>query len=125
MRKTIGGTALVLRVSSSEGRSVARAEREANGDPFGIEVTGATESEAIERLTTWLEWQSEHTAALEALQQAERNYHRAIAGSAFGTASDGPDAVAVRRESLRSVDEARVKLDQVRQQRHHAAGDTE
>ncbi len=125
MRKTIGGTALVLRVSSSQGRFVARAEREANGDPFGIEVTGATESEAIERLATWLEWQSEHTAALEALQQAERNYHRAIAGSAFGAASDGSDAAVARRESLRSVDEARLRLDQVRGQRHRVAAETD
>lgn len=123
MRMTIGGTALVVRVSSSEGTFAARAEREANGDPFGIEATGATESESVERLTTWLEWQNEHGAALEALQQAERSYHRAIAGTAFGAASDGPDAAVVRRERLRSVDEARVKLDHVRQERPGASAD--
>ena len=125
MRMTIGGTALLLRVSSGQDGFTARAAREANGDPFGIEVTGGSESEAVERLTAWLEWQSEHAAALEALQQAERGYHRIVAGSAFGAASDGADAAAVRRESLRSVDEARVTLDHVRQQRPRAAGDTE
>jgi hypothetical protein len=122
---TIGGTALVLRVSSSDGGFTARAERETNGDPFGIDVTATTESEAIDRLTRWLEWQSEHAAALEALQVAERNYHRAIAGSAFGASTDEPDAAVARREALSSVDEARVKLDRVRLQRHRAAGDAE
>ncbi|HEY2152911.1 MAG TPA: hypothetical protein VGH34_19020 [Vicinamibacterales bacterium] len=125
MRVTIGATALVLRVTSSDGGFTARAERETNGDPFGIEVTAATESEAIERLSAWLEWQSEHAAALEALQAAERNYHRTIAGSAFGDSNDESVAALARRESLSSVDEARVKLDRVRRQRHGAPGDAE
>jgi hypothetical protein len=125
MQVTIGGTALVLRVTSQDGRFVAHAERETNGDPFGIDVAAATESEAVERLMSWLEWQSEHAAALDALQQAERNYHRIIAGSAFGAATDEADAAGIRREALRLVDEARVKLDRLRQERHRATGDPE
>jgi hypothetical protein len=65
-------------------------------------------------LSRWLEWQHEHTAALEALQRAEHALHRAIAGSAFVSSSDGPSADELRRESLEHVDAARVRLDEVR-----------
>ena len=37
---------------------------------MGIEVSAPTESEATARLTRWLQWQREHTRALEALQDA-------------------------------------------------------
>jgi hypothetical protein len=116
MRLTIGVTALVLRVAPRGAGYVAHAEREDGGDPFGIECSAATEADAVARLTAWLEWQSEHSVALEALQQAERAYHRAIAGNAFGSPSDGSDTGP--KESLRAVEAARVKLDRIRQQRH-------
>lgn len=96
-------------VIERDGQWVARAEREDTGKPFGIECTGPTQSEASVRLTQWLEWQSEHMAALAALQTAERVYQRTVAG-AFARQ---PDASA-RRESLDALEAARVTLDDVR-----------
>ena len=97
-----------------EGRWIARAVREDTGDPFGIEFAAATEREAIERLTQWLEWQRDHAAALDQLQQAERAYHRTIAGSAFANPTEGPTTVELQRDSLAAVEAARVRLDEVR-----------
>jgi hypothetical protein len=62
----------------------------------------------------WLEWQREHTAALEALQQAQRAYHRTIAGSAFASATEGPSAAEIQKEALDAVEAARVRLDEIR-----------
>jgi siderophore synthetase component len=97
-----------------EGRWVAHAAREDTGDPFGIECAAATEHEAIERLTRWLEWQREHAAALDQLQQAERAYHRTIAGSAFANPTEGPTAIELQRDALAVVEAARVRLDDMR-----------
>ena len=92
----------------------ARAQVEETGKPFGIECTGATEDEARERLSRWLEWQREHSDALEALQAAERAYHRAVAASAFANATEGPTPVEMQRESLDAVEVARITLDAIR-----------
>jgi hypothetical protein len=100
-----------------EGRWVARAQVEETGKPFGIESEGATEQEAIDRLTAWLEWQHEHAAALDALQEAERAYHRTIAGSAFASPTEGPSAVEMQKDSLAALEAARVRLDEVRSRR--------
>jgi hypothetical protein len=62
----------------------------------------------------WLEWQREHAAALEALQQAQRAYHRTIAGSAFANPTEGPSAIELQKESLDAVEAARVRLDEIR-----------
>ena len=97
-----------------DGQWIARARRDDTGDPFGIECAGATEGHAIARLTAWLDWQREHAAALDALQQAEQAYHRTIAGGAFVSASEGPSAVEVQKDSLEAVEAARVRLDDVR-----------
>lgn len=97
-----------------EGQWVARAMREDTGDPFGIECAAPTQDEAVQRLTRWLKWQREHTAALEALQQAERAYHRTIAGSAFANPTEGPTAIELQRDALAQVEAARVALDAVR-----------
>jgi hypothetical protein len=93
---------------------VARAVREDNGDPFGIECSGDTPENATVRLQRWLDWQHEHAAALEALQQAERAYHRTIAGSAFASPSEGPSAIELQKESLEEVEAARLRLDEIR-----------
>src|SRR4051812_16214629 len=114
MKTTIGDRTFTLEAIQQDGRWVARATRDDNGDPFGIECAGATEAEAIAQLTRWLEWQREHTAALEALQQAERAYHRTIAGSAFASSTEGPSAVEMQKESLDAVEAARIRLDEVR-----------
>ena len=103
-----------------DGRWLARAERVENGDPFGIACAGASEDEAIARLTRWLEWQAEHVVALEALQQAERAYHRTIAGSAFASPTEGPAAIGIQKASLDAVGMARVRLDDIRARRPEA-----
>ena len=100
-----------------DGQWMAHAEREDNGDRFGMEFAGATRQEAVDRLTHWLEWQGVHTEALEALQQAERAYHRTIAGSAFANPSEGPTAIELQKESLEAVEAARVRLDEIRARR--------
>ena len=100
-----------------DGQWTAYAERVDTGDRFGIECAGATEDEAVARLTRWLEWQAEHAAALADLQRAERAYHRTIAGSAFASASEGPSAIEMQKESLDAVEAARVRLDEIRARR--------
>ena len=97
-----------------DGRWVAHAVRDDSGELFGIECGGESEQAAAERLTRWLTWQSEHAAALTALQQAERAYHRTIAGSAFASPSEGPSTIEMQRESLDAVEAARVRLDEIR-----------
>ena len=97
-----------------DGHWIAHAERVDTGERFGIECTGATEPEAIGRLKRWLEWQSEHAAALEALQEAERAYHRTIAGSAFASLTEGPTPEEMQRESLAQLEGARIRLDEIR-----------
>ncbi len=67
-----------------------------------------------EKSDAWLAWQREHSVALEALQQAQRAYHRTIAGSAFASATEGPSAIDMQKESLDAVEAARVRLDDIR-----------
>ena len=110
----IGATHYRIITSEREGQWLAHAAREDTGDPFGVECAGATEDEAAQRLTRWLEWQGEHAAALEELQLAERAYHRTIAGSAFVSPTEGPSAIEMQKESLAAVEAARVRLDEIR-----------
>ena len=65
----------------------------------------------------WREWQREHAAALEALQEAQRAYHRTIAGSAFASPTEGPSATEMQKESLDAVEAARIRLDEIRQRK--------
>jgi hypothetical protein len=113
----IGDRRYRLLSAEREGRWTARAEREDTGDPFGIECAAASEAEALSRLTRWLEWQAEHSDALDDLQRAERAYHRTIAGSAFANPTEGPSAIEMQKESLDAVEAARVHLDEVRARR--------
>jgi hypothetical protein len=92
----------------------AHAVRGDTGEPFGIESSGHSERAALDRLAEWLVWQSEHGAALEALQRAERAYHRTIAGSAFASPNEGATAIELQKESLDEVEAARVRLDEIR-----------
>ena len=114
---TIGETRYRVICVQRQGQWLAHAERDDNRDPFGIECSGATESEATEKLRRWLEWQAEHASALEALQQAERAYHRTIAGSAFASPTEGPTAIELQKESLDAVEAARIRLDDIRSRR--------
>src|SRR5215475_2968772 len=52
--------------------------------------------------------------SIDALQQAERSYHRTIAGSAFASPTEGPSALELQKESLDAVEAARVRLDEIR-----------
>ncbi|HEV8346785.1 MAG TPA: hypothetical protein VGQ16_09430 [Vicinamibacterales bacterium] len=103
-----------LVAAEREGQWVAHAVRDDNGDPFGVECAAPTETAAVDRLVRWLEWQHEHAAALEELQRAERAYHRTIAGSAFASPTEGPSALELQKESLESLEAARVRLDEIR-----------
>jgi hypothetical protein len=103
-----------IRTFERDGQWIARAEDEETGDPFGIEVSGPSEAAAVERLSNWLDWQREHAEALQALQQAERAYHRTIAGSAFSSTSEGPSPIEMQKESLDAVEAARIRLDEIR-----------
>jgi hypothetical protein len=103
-----------IKTIERDGQWVAFAERTDNGDRFGIECVDASESAARARLERWMTWQAEHAAALDALQQAERAYHRTIAGSAFANPSEGPSPIEMQKESLEAVEAARVTLDEVR-----------
>lgn len=64
--------------------------------------------------TAWLDWQREHASALAALQEAQRAYHRTIAGSAFASPTEGPSPVEIQKESLAALEAARRHLDEVR-----------
>ena len=110
----IGSTRYRIQAGVRDGTWLASAYRLETGDPFGIEVAGSTEAEAVERLEAWLRWQDEHAAALEALQRAERAYHRTIAGSAFASATEGPTSIELQKESLHALEAARIRLDEVR-----------
>jgi hypothetical protein len=93
---------------------MAHAEDLKTGDRHAVERAGPTEAAALDGLANWLVWQDEHQAALEALQRAEHAYHRTIAGSAFANPTEGPTAIELQQESLREVESARVRLDEVR-----------
>ncbi len=108
---------MIIRTVEHDGRWTAFAERADNGDRFGIECDGASEADARERLEAWIAWQREHADALDALQQAERAYHRTIAGSAFASPTEGPSANEMQKESLDAVEAARVRLDEIRARR--------
>ena len=111
---TIGDRRYRLLTAERDGRWTAQALRDDTGDPFGIECAGDSEQEATARLTRWLEWQAEHTVALDDLQRAERAYHRTIAGSAFASPTEGPSALEMQKEALDAVESARVRLDEIR-----------
>ena len=112
-----------INTSERDGQWIARAHDEETGDLFGVEWSGHSERAAIERLERWLDWQREHAAALEALQQAERAYHRTIAGSAFLSPSEDPSPFELQKESLEAVEAARVRLDEVRGRQPEATRD--
>ena len=64
----------------------------------------------------WAGWQQAHQQALAALQEAEAAYHRLTAEQAFGRGEDAA-ARAKRSEVLAHLEETRVRLDEIREQR--------
>jgi hypothetical protein len=111
---TIGGWRYRLVAVERAGGWTAHALREDTGKPFGIDCGGPTRDDAIGRLSAWLAWQSDHAAAIEALQIAERAYHRTVVGSAFVDRSEGSTPAELQKASLAAVEAARVRLDAVR-----------
>jgi hypothetical protein len=115
-----GSVSYRLLVVERDGRWVAHAEREDTRRPFGIDCSGATKGEAVDRLNRWLEWQDEHAAALAELQTAQRAYHRAVTG-AFASHTEGPAALDVKQETLAALDAARLALDHIRSRKPEAS----
>ena len=67
-----------------------------------------------ERDERWQAWTDEHAAALKDLQDAHRAYHRLVTENAFvSTGEIGEE----QREALARLDEARRRLDEVRDRR--------
>jgi len=118
MELTIGPATYRIVTVEREGQFTAHALRAETSERFGIETVAADPESAQRRLSAWLEWQYEHTQALETLQQAERTYHRALAGAAFAMPEE--DATEAARLSLESVNAARAHLDEVRARRPEA-----
>jgi len=114
---TIGGVEYRLVAALRDGVWTAHAERQPSGDRFGIDCAGPTEEAAKNRLAKWLTWQDAHSRALEALQSAERMYHRALAEGAFGNPADESAADDLRRQSLAQIEAASAQLDEVRSRR--------
>lgn len=128
-RVSAGSLTFVVHTREGQREWVAWAERADTGDRFGLEWSGSTEAEAIERAAQWLIWQQDHEAALTSLQTAERAYHRAITEAAFGSETiDGngepgepgrssAPATDLQKELLERINAERVKLDAIRGQR--------
>jgi len=116
----IGGRMYRIRAGQRNGRWTAYAVRLDNGDRFGGNFWGDSEATATAAVTRWLEWQTDHVTALEALQEAERAYHRSIAGHAFASAADEPATRQARRDRLAAVERAQARLDEVRARKPEA-----
>ena len=114
MNIQIGNATFTLVTTSRNGQWTAHAVRTDNGDRYGIDVTASSEEDATSRLARWLQWQHDHTAALDTLQRAENAYHRAVANAAFSSA----DAqVADAKPARADLNAARGVLDDVRARR--------
>lgn len=110
-----GNISYQLFAKEHAGSYLAYALRGDGAERFGIETAGASADDAIAKLTRWLEWQHQHADALERLQDAERAYHRAMAGAAFAEDQAGVDTA--RKQTLDTMTTARNHLDDVRARR--------
>ena len=61
MDLTIGPTTYDLTTTELNGRFTAYAVRGDLRERFGVEASGASEAEALDKLSRWLQWQYEHT----------------------------------------------------------------
>lgn len=110
----VGDRAYRIHARQRNDRWTAWAVRLDNGDRFGGDFWGHTEAAATAAVASWLQWQAEHAAALAELQDAERAYHRSIAGHAFASTADEPATLQTRRDKLDAVERARIRLDAIR-----------
>jgi hypothetical protein len=113
----IGGISFLIEVTEREGQWTAVARREDSGDRYGPSISAAIPNDAVGRLIAWIDWQREHAAALEGLQAAEAAYQRIVAGSTFYAGPEGPPPSELQRDALARLEEARVRLDEVRLRR--------
>lgn len=113
----VGDVTFRITARRQEGQWIAYAERTDSGGRVGPLFAGDEEAEVRRRVVAWLEWQQEHAAALAALQDAERSYQRSIAGSAFASAIEDPSPIEIQKESLQRLEEARLRLDEIRKQK--------
>jgi hypothetical protein len=111
---SVGDSRYWLVAVKGDSHWTAHAERQGADPRFGVEFEGTTEEEALDRLTRWLLWQAEHSAALDALQAAERAYHRAVTGGAFANRADGATTLDSQMGCLDAMEAARVRLDAIR-----------
>jgi len=114
---TVGPLRYVVRLTQRDSHWIAVAELPDTGERYGDECSGVSEAEAVDRLRAWLTWHRQHEGALEALQLAERTYHKMLAASAFVSPGEGSTSVEAKRESLDAVEQARRQLDDVRARR--------
>jgi hypothetical protein len=61
----------------------------------------------------WADWQRDHAAALAALQEAQRAYHR-VAVASQSAVDSRQSAVDSRAGALEALEAARMRLDEVR-----------
>jgi hypothetical protein len=111
---TTGERRYRIHAADRNGEWVAHAERADTGDRFGPECTASSEAAVVDRVARWLGWQHEHAAALEALQTAERDYHRTVVGNAFVNQGEEATTTELKKALLERIDEHRVRLDAVR-----------
>jgi hypothetical protein len=113
---TIGGAPFTIEAVLTNGTWTASA-RGQDGERYGPAFSDADGERAMKRMEQWLAWQHDHDEKLRALQEAEQQYHRTIAGSAFASAAEGPSAAELQNEALRRLEKARLALDAVRAQK--------
>ena len=102
------------------GQWIAHAIREDNGERFLFFCKAVLA--ALPKLPHWPDmlhtndWQTGLLPVLlrETTPRAERDYHRAIAGSAFANPTESPGPFELQKESLEAVEAARVRLDEIR-----------
>ena len=99
-----------------DGQWIARAFSVEDGERFGVDAAASTEDGALSLLRSWLEWHHALVSALEAVQQAQRAYHRTVTGTAFAAAGTGAQSED-GKASLDALDRARAALDAVRARR--------
>lgn len=112
---TLGEVTYRIRAVRDRDGWSASAVRLDTGDRVGPDAAGVSEQDAVHKASHWLGWQYEHALALDALQQAERAYHRIVAGAVFAASDEATSES--QRDALDAVDAARRTLDEVRGRR--------
>jgi hypothetical protein len=110
----VGARRFVVGTRPEAGGWTAEARCAESGEVFGPAVADTSADAAMLRLIRWLQWQEGHAHAIDVLREAERAYHRLVAGRAFAPAPNDEMPEGVRRAALRDVETARRLLDAIR-----------